>query len=111
MTRFERRVEAERLVLLLEIHGNHVCRCDPEIQLLVVSSPLTTGELVENTRRPSFELSSKISLKSQRDAGITASGMRKEIWELINAFRSCGLHKDLATDLPAVHCDSESLLL
>jgi len=39
MERDLRRVEAGRLALLLEIHGNHVCRCDPEIQLLVVSSP------------------------------------------------------------------------
>lgn len=61
-TRFGRRVEAERLALLLEIHGNHVCRCDPKIQLLVVSSPpaATRESSSREHSRPSFELSSKI---------------------------------------------------
>lgn len=59
-TRFGRRIKAERLVLLLEIHGNHVCRCDPKIQLLVVSSPPTRDRTRREHSRPSFKLSSKI---------------------------------------------------
>lgn len=45
-----------RLALLLEIHGNHVCRCDPKIQPLVVSSPTATRESPPRTLPTQFRI-------------------------------------------------------